>query len=242
MAAEFGNRGRVVLVLTGGATMSALCGQRESLPSEGPSEPAALQFVGVADAEALGRQLAQLGTHVVGVVVNPEYAAPDDRAALNVAVQLHRLGRELRVVLLADATAGAMHAVRRLAACVKCELIVRGVDPSPRWSAHEDSLAISRAKSQAVVGQLARLPLRVRLAWVESVTDDSRTTVKRVAACVGVHRRTLERAHKEAGVWSPARILRALLVADDLGASSMLPVVASDLLRDARAEAMRRSG
>lgn len=200
--------GRVVLVLADALTAGDLCGRL----GQAQGDLSIVTCERIEDRDDLGPRVATLGADVIGVVVDPELAAPDDRAALGLATQLLRTGRDLRVVLYAAATPDAMRAVLRVASCMPCELMVRGVDEMPTWTARTTAKIDAPSRPREALRQLTHLPARYRLAWLDAIEAPGAATVKRVAACASVERRTLERAHRHAGAWTPARLLRELQV------------------------------
>lgn len=231
-----------VLILANEATAAELSGRLSIAPSKIPAEPAGVRFERVADSEALVGRLALADTFPTMVVLDPELAAPDERTARTLALQMLRPAHILLVVLYADPTAGAMHAVRRLAAHLQCVLLVRGVDPLPVWSELVQSPTPPPAIPREAVDQLARLPSRFRLAWVDAIVNDDPPTVKRVAASACVQRRTLERTHKDAGIWSPYRLLRALIVANQERVALRGTPTPDDVAREATTSLHKRCG
>lgn len=209
-----GNVGGVVLVIADESTANELlCGAAAEL-SEGRYDGSQVRYHHIDDIVHLGPALAALGRDVIALVLDPEFAAPDDEVALRVAAQLVRTGREMRVVVYTANTPQAMHAVIRLLTHLHCELVVRGFDSLPDWTPGMAKNVESSVRRREALKQLTILPARYRLAWSDALAAPGEATIKRVLACASVERRSLERAHEEAGAWTPARLLRALK-ADD---------------------------
>lgn len=200
-------RGGVVLVLADASTTGDLscCPLREAR-----DERSAVRYELVATRDDLRLRLAALGTEVIAVVLDPEVEAPDDRSALDLATQLLRTARDVRVILCAAVLPSAMHAVLRVLSHLRCELVVRGVDRLPDWTTAAAAKVDTQALPREALQQLCRLPSRFRFAWFDAMQGVDTPNVKRVVAGARVKRRTLERAHKQAGIWPPARLLRAL--------------------------------
>lgn len=206
--------GGVVLVLADEATVSEMsCGSTAGLGDASPGR-AKVRYERMADIAQLGSAISSMGSDVIAVVLDPEVAAPDDETALRVAAQLTRTGRELRVVVYPAINPQAMHAVYRLSLHRQCELVVRAFDALPGWTRGAAKGGEATPRRCEAVQQLTTLPVRFRRAWIDALAAPGETTVKRVLACASVERRTLERAHEEAGVLSPARLLRALKAED----------------------------
>lgn len=233
---------RVILILANESKAAELSDDTTSETASPAPERRLVQFERVAELAALSAPLRRGDSSVFGVVLDPELAAPDERAALQLALQLQRPRRQPRVVLYADASAGALHAVRRLVACLRCEPVVRSVDPMPVWAAHAPAPPMVPSLPREALEQLARLPARFRHAWVETSLRGGTVTVKGVAALASVKRRTLERAHEKAGLWTPARLLRALVVDEEQGTALPVTVEANGSARDAALSHRERCG
>lgn len=86
------------------------------------------------DDSPLSTRLRRCEASIVGVVLDPKLAVPDEKAARNLELRPHMSPRPVRVVLYAEASGSAMHAVRGLASCPRCELVVRGGNVMPEWA------------------------------------------------------------------------------------------------------------
>lgn len=200
-------------VLTDQGTFAHVSASGRALGFAGAELALQVAYEHVSGLEDLLHRLASCCARLTGLLVDPELAAPDERSALLLAAHLRQLKRPIHVVLYAAPRATAMHAVRRLAARIDCALVVRGIDPLPTWHASATS---SGGPREALQG-LERLRPRFRAAWLAAIAESSDPTVKRIAALANVNRRTLERAHRDAGVCSPGRYIRSLGLDGDVG-------------------------
>lgn len=206
--------GGVVLVLVDDLTVSEMsCGPSAEV-GDASHDPTKVRYERIADIAHLGSAIASSGSDLIAVVLDPELAAPDDETALRVAAQLTRTRRELRVIVYPAINAQAMHAVHRLNLHRQCELVVRSYDALPEWTSGMSAGGEASVRRFESLQQLTILPERYRLAWIDALAAPGDTTVKRVLACASVTRRTLERAHENAGVHSPSRLLRDLTAED----------------------------
>lgn len=225
--------GGAVLILASESTAAMFIDDATASMALRDADLERVHFENVPDLAALCGRLHRSDADVAAVVIDPELAAPDELAALSVALELQRARHELRVVLYASPSPSAMHAVRRVVACMACELVVRGVDPMPAWLVHGRSSATLPAHPKEALEQLTRLPARFRIAWIRSVAGTSAPNVKRVAASASVQRRTLERVHRDSGAWTPARLMRALVIAAQQRAPLQVQGAVNKSVRDA---------